>query len=545
MITETKYGQDALLSLLEGVNLFNDTLKVTLGPKGRNVSMNAKDRIPTITNDGFVVSESLDSKNKFQNAAIRIIKEAAKQTNSAVGDGTTTAVVLLQAMIEEGIKQITTGSNAIILRRGMKKLLNEILFYIDNLSIPVSSYEQLKQVASISAKDEITGTLIADAFEKVGNNGIISIQTAKGTKNELHFSNGATLNYGYISPNFCNPEENGLIYLKNAYLLLSENPINSISQLLPVLEQITNKNVPLVILAPEFSGDTLPLLLTNKKKGIFNAVAINFPISTNLHKDTLYDIAAITGSVVASEETGFPINTFSMQQLGYAKEIKIASTKTTIIYADGNAELIQERIQNIEKQLTSDSTSNFDKEKLRERISRLNGCAATLHIASTSILQSDETVTHIIDAVASTRAALKEGMLPGGGVTYIYALEKTKDFTNTLSGDEKKGALILQKALEAPFRFITENAGYESSIILSNLLLNNIDTFGFDVLTGIYGDMFKMGIIDSTKVIKTALCIAESLASTFLTIDAAVVAVKLDEEDKMLKQSGFDMLPDL
>ncbi len=535
MAKQMKYGMEAREALSKGVNALADTVKVTLGPKGRNAVLDKKFGVPQITNDGVTIAREIELSDPFENVGAQTVKEVATKTNDVAGDGTTTATVLAQAMIREGIKNITSGANPIILRNGMKKATEGVVNFIKKMSKEINGTDQIAKVAAISAGDDLVGKLIADAMEKVGvKNGVITIEEGKTSETFVEVVEGMQFDRGYISPYMVTDTEKMEATLDKPYILITDKKISNIQEILPVLEEIVKSGEKLLMIVEDLEGDALTTILLNKLKGVFNVVAVKAPGFGDRRKEMLQDIAILTGGTVVSDDLGMELKEARLELLGRAESIKITKENTIIINGEGDKKEIEKRVAQIRKQY-EDSTSEFDKEKYNERLAKLAGGVAVIKVGAATETEMKETKLRIEDALAATRAAVEEGIVPGGGATYIHAIKEIEKVTKGLEGDEKTGALIVVKALEAPVRQIVENAGIESSVIV-NKLLSEKDNIGYNALTEKYVDMIEEGIIDPTKVTRCALENATSVASTLLTTE--VVVADLPEKNNA---PGMDM----
>ncbi len=520
MSKEIKFGAEARAALEKGVDQLADTVRVTLGPKGRNVVLDKKYGTPLITNDGVTIAKEIELEDAFENMGAQLVKEVATKTNDAAGDGTTTATVLAQAMIQEGSKNIAAGANAIILRKGMRKATEVAVNSIKGMSIPVSSKEHIAQVASISAGDEDVGAMVADAMEKVSNDGVITVEEAKTMNTELELVEGMQFDRGYLSSYMATDMDKMEANLENPYILITDKKISNIQEILPLLEQIVQSGARLLIIADDVEGEALATLVVNKLRGTFNCVAIKAPGFGDRRKEMLQDIAILTGGTVISEEVGLDLKETTIDMLGRAKSVKVQKENTVIVDGAGEKEEIAARIEQIKAQI-AETTSDFDKEKLQERLAKLAGGVAVIKVGAATETEMKENKLRMEDALAATRAAVEEGIVCGGGSVFIHAIGDTKALAETLEGDEKTGAMIVAKALEAPVRQIAINAGVEGSVVV-NKLLESKPGIGFDALTGEDVDMVEKGIIDPVKVARSALQNATSVASSLLTTESAV-----------------------
>ncbi len=527
MSKEIKFGVDARNALLAGVDQLADTVKVTLGPKGRNVVLDKKYGAPLITNDGVTIAKEIELEDRFENMGAQLVKEVATKTNDVAGDGTTTATVLAQAMIHEGLKNIAAGANAIILRKGMKKATDCAVESIKSISTPVSSKEHIAQIAAISAGDDEVGTMIADAMEKVSNDGVITVEESKTMNTELELVEGMQFDRGYLSAYMCNDMDKMEARLDNPYILITDKKISNIQEILPVLEQIVQTGAALLIIAEDVEGEALATLVVNKLRGTFNCVAVKAPGFGDRRKAMLEDIAILTGGRVISEELGLDLKEATLDLLGRAKSVKVQKESTVIVDGAGNKADIRSRVEQIKVQI-GETTSDFDREKLQERLAKMAGGVAVIKVGAATETEMKEKKLRMEDALAATRAAVEEGIVCGGGSAFIHAIEATKELAATLTGDEKTGAEIIVKALEAPVRQIATNAGTEGSVVVNKLMESPTGT-GFNALTNEFVNMVDAGIIDPVKVTRTTLQNATSVAGTMLTTEA-VVADKPEPE---------------
>ena len=526
MAKEIKYGAEARTALEAGVNKLANTVKVTLGPKGRNVVLDKSFGAPLITNDGVTIAKEIDLEDAFENMGAQLVKEVATKTNDVAGDGTTTATVLAQAMINEGMKNLAAGANPIILRKGMKKATDCAVEAIAGMSSPVTGKEQIAKAAAISAGDEAVGELVADAMEKVSKDGVITIEESKTMKTELDLVEGMQFDRGYISAYMATDMDKMEANLDNPYVLITDKKISNIQEILPVLEQIVQSGARLLIIAEDVEGEALTTLIVNKLRGTFNVVAVKAPGYGDRRKEMLKDIAILTGGTVISEELGLDLKDTTMDQLGRAKSVKVQKENTIIVDGCGEKSEIEARIAQIRHQI-EETTSDFDKEKLQERLAKLAGGVAVIRVGAATETEMKESKLRLEDALAATKAAVEEGIIAGGGSAYIHAAKEVAKVAAGLEGDEKTGANIILKALEAPLSCIAANAGLEGSVIV-NKVREMEPGIGFDALTEEYTDMVKAGILDPTKVTRSALQNATSVASTFLTTESAVASIKED-----------------
>ena len=526
MAKEIKYGSQARAALETGVNKLADTVKVTLGPKGRNVVLDKSFGAPLITNDGVTIAKEIDLEDAFENMGAQLVKEVATKTNDVAGDGTTTATVLAQAMINEGMKNLAAGANPIILRKGMKKATDCAVEAIAGMSSEVTGKEQIAKAAAISAGDEAVGELVADAMEKVSKDGVITIEESKTMQAELDLVDGMQFDRGYISAYMATDMDKMEANLDNPYVLITDKKLSNIQEILPVLEQIVQSGARLLIIAEDVEGEALTTLIVNKLRGTFNVVAVKAPGYGDRRKEMLQDIAILTGGTVISEELGLDLKDTTMDQLGRAKSVKVQKENTIIVDGCGDKEKIADRVAQIRHQI-EETTSEFDREKLQERLAKLAGGVAVIRVGAATETEMKESKLRLEDALAATKAAVEEGIIAGGGSAYIHAAKEVAKIIATLEGDEKTGANIILKALEAPLSCIAANAGLEGSVIV-NKVRELEPGVGFDVLSEQYTDMVKAGIIDPAKVTRSALQNATSVASTFLTTESAVANIKED-----------------
>ena len=526
MAKDIKYGAEARGALESGVNKLANTVKVTLGPKGRNVVLDKSFGAPLITNDGVTIAKEIDLEDAFENMGAQLVKEVATKTNDVAGDGTTTATVLAQAMINEGMKNLAAGANPIILRKGMKKATDCAVEAIAEMSSPVTGKEQIAKAAAISAGDEAVGELVADAMEKVSKDGVITIEESKTMKTELDLVEGMQFDRGYISAYMATDMDKMEANLDNPYVLITDKKISNIQEILPVLEQIVQSGARLLIIAEDVEGEALTTLIVNKLRGTFNVVAVKAPGYGDRRKEMLKDIAILTGGTVISEELGLDLKDTTMEQLGRAKSVKVQKENTIIVDGCGDKSEIEARVAQIRHQI-EETTSDFDREKLQERLAKLAGGVAVIRVGAATETEMKESKLRLEDALAATKAAVEEGIIAGGGSAYIHAAKKVAEVAAKLEGDEKTGANIILKALESPLSCIAANAGLEGSVIV-NKVREMEPGIGFDVLTEEYTDMVKAGILDPAKVTRSALQNATSVASTFLTTESAVANIKED-----------------
>ena len=526
MAKEIKYGAEARKALEAGVNQLADTVRVTLGPKGRNVVLAKSYGSPLITNDGVTIAKDIELEDAFENMGAQIVKEVATKTNDVAGDGTTTATVLAQAMINEGMKNLAAGANPIILRKGMKKACDKAVEAISEMSQTINGKEQIARVASISAGDDEVGQMVADAMEKVSNDGVITIEESKSMKTELDLVEGMQFDRGYISAYMSTDMEKMVAELDNPYILITDKKISNIQDILPVLEQIVQGGQKLLIIAEDVEGEALTTLIVNKLRGTFQVVAVKAPGYGDRRKEMLQDIAILTNGKVISEELGYDLKDTTLDDLGRAKSVKVTKENTVIVDGFGTKEDIQGRVNVIKAQL-EETTSEFDKEKLQERLAKLAGGVAVIRVGAATETEMKEAKLRMEDALNATRAAVEEGIIAGGGSAYIHAAKKVAELVTDLEGDEKTGAKVVLKAMEAPLFHISANAGLEGSVII-NKIKESQPGIGFDAYNEKYVDMIEAGIIDPVKVTRSALQNATSVASTLLTTESAVAIIKED-----------------
>ncbi|MCI5882566.1 MAG: chaperonin GroEL [Clostridiales bacterium] len=526
MAKEIKFGVDARKALETGVNKLADTVRVTLGPKGRNVVLDKSFGAPLITNDGVTIAKEIELEDAFENMGAQLVKEVATKTNDVAGDGTTTATVLAQAMINEGMKNLAAGANPIILRKGMKKATDCAVEAIKNMSETLSGKEQIAKVAAISAGDDQVGEMVADAMEKVSNDGVITIEESKTMQTELDLVEGMQFDRGYLSAYMATDMDKMEANLENPYILITDKKISNIQEILPLLEQIVQSSAKLLIIAEDVEGEALSTLVLNKLRGTFQVVAVKAPGYGDRRKEMLKDIAILTGGQVITEELGMDLKDTTMDQLGRAKSVKVQKENTIIVDGEGDKAEIEARVSQIRKQI-EETTSEFDKEKLQERLAKLAGGVAVIRVGAATETEMQEAKLRMEDALAATRAAVEEGIIAGGGSAYIHASKEVSKMAATLEGDEKTGANIILKALEAPLRRIAENAGLEGSVIIDKVREEN-PGFGFNAYTEQYVNMVENGILDPAKVTRSALQNATSVASTLLTTESVVANIKED-----------------
>ncbi len=526
MAKDIKFGAEARAALESGVNQLANTVRVTLGPKGRNVVLDKTYGAPLITNDGVTIAKEIELADAFENMGAQLVKEVATKTNDVAGDGTTTATVLAQAMINAGIKNLAAGANPIILRKGMKKATETAVESITKMSSKITGKEQIARVAAVSSGDEEVGQLVADAMEKVSNDGVITVEESKTMLTELDLVEGMQFDRGYISAYMATDMEKMEAVLENPYILITDKKIANIQELLPILEQIVQSGAKLLIIAEDVEGEALTTLIVNKLRGTFSVVAVKAPGYGDRRKAMLEDIAILTGGQVISEELGLDLKETTLDMLGRAKSVKIQKENTVIVDGAGDKSAIEARIAQIKKQ-TEETTSEFDKEKLQERLAKLAGGVAVIRVGAATETEMKEAKLRLEDALAATRAAVEEGIICGGGAAYIHASKDVAKLVETLEGDEKTGAMIVLKALEAPLYHIVANAGLEGSVIINKVRESEVGV-GFDALKETYVDMVKAGILDPAKVTRSALQNATSVSSTLLTTESVVANIKED-----------------
>ena len=526
MAKEIKYGSEARAALERGVNQLADTVKVTLGPKGRNVVLDKSFGAPLITNDGVTIAKEIELEDGFENMGAQLIREVAAKTNDVAGDGTTTATVLAQAMVHEGMKNLEAGANPIVLRKGMKKATDKAVEAIREMSSKVNGKEQIARVAAVSSGDDEVGQMVADAMEKVSNDGVITIEESKTMQTELDLVEGMQFDRGYISAYMATDMEKMEAVLDDPYILITDKKISNIQEILPVLEQIVKSGARLLIIAEDIEGEALTTLIVNKLRGTFNVVAVKAPGYGDRRKEMLQDIAILTGGQVISEELGFDLKETTMDQLGRAKSVKVQKENTVIVDGCGDKNAIADRVGQIKKAI-EETTSDFDREKLQERLAKLAGGVAVIRVGAATETEMKEAKLRMEDALNATKAAVEEGIIGGGGSAYIHVSKKVKEFAETLEGDEKTGAKIILKALEAPLAQIAKNAGLEGAVIVNKVRESEVGT-GFDAYNETYVDMVEKGILDPAKVTRSALQNATSVASTLLTTESVVSTIKED-----------------
>ncbi|MCI9140434.1 chaperonin GroEL [bacterium 1XD42-8] len=526
MAKQIKYGAEARAALESGVNQLANTVSVTLGPKGRNVVLDKSFGAPLITNDGVTIAKEIELEDAFENMGAQLVKEVATKTNDVAGDGTTTATVLAQSMVNEGIKNLAAGANPIILRKGMKKATDKAVEAIAGMSSKVNGKEHIARVAAISAGDEEVGSLVADAMEKVSNDGVITIEESKTMQTELDLVEGMQFDRGYVSAYMATDMDKMEAVLEDPYILITDKKISSIQEILPLLEQIVQSGQKLLIIAEDIEGEALTTLIVNKLRGTFNVVGVKAPGYGDRRKAMLEDIAILTGGQVISDELGLDLKEATLDQLGKAKSVKVQKENTVIVDGEGKKENIQSRIAQIKAQV-EETTSDFDREKLQERLAKLSGGVAVIRVGAATETEMKEAKLRMEDALAATRAAVEEGIIAGGGSAYVHASKEVAKLAESLEGDEKTGANIILKALESPLHHIVANAGLEGAVIINKVRESEIGV-GFDALKEEYVNMVEAGILDPAKVTRSALQNATSVASTLLTTESVVANIKED-----------------
>ena len=528
MAKQIKYGEEARKALETGVNILADTVKITLGPKGRNVVLDKKYGAPLITNDGVTIAKEIELEDPFENMGAQLVKEVSTKTNDVAGDGTTTAVVLAQAMIREGLKNLAAGANPIVLKKGISKAVETAVNELKTISKPVTDKIAIAQVASISAGDEEIGALISEAMEKVGKDGVITIQESKTMKTDLTTVDGMQFDRGYASAYMVTDTDKMQAVYDNPFILITDKKITTVQEILPIIEPIAQQGQKLLIIAEDVEGDALAALVVNKLKGVFNSVAVKAPGFGDRRKAMLEDIAILTGGTVVSTDLGIEFTDVTIDMLGRATQIKVDKDNTTIVGGMGDANEIKARVSAIKAQI-EETTSDYDKEKLQERLAKLAGGVAVINVGAATEVEMKEKKLRIEDALAATKAAVEEGIVPGGGTALLTTIPALKQLTETLVGDEKTGAQIILRAVEEPVRQIAKNAGLDGSVILSDILRANDKYYGFDAYKNEYCDMVSVGIIDPTKVTRSALQNAASIASTLLTTESIVTDIPTPE----------------
>ncbi|MFR1414713.1 MAG: chaperonin GroEL [Lachnospiraceae bacterium] len=540
MAKEIKFGAEARAALERGVNQLADTVRVTLGPKGRNVVLAKPYGAPLITNDGVTIAKEIELEDGFENMGAQLIREVASKTNDVAGDGTTTATVLAQAMVNAGMKNLAAGANPIVLRKGMKKATDKAVEAIASMSKPVEGKEQIAKVAAVSSGDEEVGKLVADAMEKVSKDGVITIEESKTMKTELDLVEGMQFDRGYISAYMATDMDKMEATLDNPYILITDKKISNIQELLPLLEQIVQSGSKLLIIAEDIEGEALTTLIVNKLRGTFSVAAVKAPGYGDRRKEMLQDIAILTGGQVISDELGLDLKEATLEQLGRAKSVKVQKESTVIVDGEGDKEAIKARVNQIKGQI-EETTSEFDREKLQERLAKLAGGVAVVRVGAATETEMKEAKLRMEDALAATKAAVEEGIIAGGGSAYIHTTKVLQELVDTLEGDEKTGAQIIMKALEAPLFHIAANAGLEGSVIINKVKESEVG-IGFDAYKEEYVDMVKAGILDPAKVTRSALENATSVASTLLTTESVVSIIPEEAPAAPAGNPGMGMM---
>ena len=540
MAKEIKFGAEARAALEKGVNQLADTVGVTLGPKGRNVVLEKSFGAPLITNDGVTIAKEVELEDGFENMGAQLIREVASKTNDVAGDGTTTATVLAQAMVNEGMKNLAAGANPIVLRKGMKKATDKAVEVIASMSKPVEGKDQIARVAAVSSGDEEVGQLVADAMEKVSKDGVITIEESKTMKTELDLVEGMQFDRGYISAYMATDTDKMEAVLDNPYILITDKKISNIQDILPLLEQIVQSGSKLLIIAEDIEGEALTTLIVNKLRGTFSVAAVKAPGYGDRRKEMLQDIAILTGGQVISDELGLDLKEATLEQLGRAKSVKVQKESTVIVDGEGDRDAIKARVSQIKSQI-EETTSDFDREKLQERLAKLAGGVAVVRVGAATETEMKEAKLRMEDALAATKAAVEVGIIAGGGSAYIHATKELQSLVDSLEGDEKTGARIIMKALEAPLYHIAANAGLEGSVIINKVRESQVGV-GFDAYKEEYVDMVKAGILDPAKVTRSALQNATSVASTLLTTESVVSIIKEDTPAMPAGNPGMGMM---
>ena len=527
MAKDIYYGIDSRNALLRGVDKLADTVKITLGPKGRNVVLDKKYGAPLITNDGVTIAKEIELDDPAENMGAQLVKEVATKTNDAAGDGTTTATLLAQAMIHEGMKNVTAGANPMVLRKGMKKAIDRAVECLADISKPVNGSEDIARVGTISAGDEVIGALIADAMDKVTADGVITVEESKSAETSSEVVEGMQFDRGYISPYMATDMEKMEAVLDDAFILITDKKISAVQDILPLLEQIVQAGKKLLIVAEDLDGEALTTIILNKLRGTFTCIAVKAPSFGEKRKEMLRDIAILTGGQVITSDLGLELKDATIADLGRARQIKVTKENTIIVDGAGDSEAIKDRVAQIRGELEN-TTSSFDKEKLQERLAKLAGGVAVIKVGAATEVEMKEKKLRIEDALNATRAAVEEGIVPGGGTAYLNVISEVAKLLKTVDGDEKTGVSIVLKALEAPVRQIAANAGFDGGVIVDKIVSSRKAGWGFDAYNEIYCDMMKAGIVDPTKVTRSALQNAASIASTILTTEAVVANQKED-----------------
>ena len=537
MAKDINYGKEARDGLERGIDKLANAVKVTLGPKGRNVVLDKSYGAPTITNDGVTIAQEIELEDRFENMGAQLVKEVATKTNDVAGDGTTTATVLAQAIIKEGLKNLAAGANPIVLNKGLKKATDVTVDYIKDNSHDIVDKQSIENVGTISSADPEIGKFIADAMEKVGNDGVITVEESKTTDTYLDVVEGMQFDKGYLSPYMATDNEKMVAELEDPYILLTDKKISNIQDLLPLLEQIVQAGRPLLIIADDVDGEALTTLILNKLRGTFNVVAVKAPGYGDRRKAMLEDIAILTGATVISEDLNMDLKETEMEMLGSAKKVKVDKDNTTIVEGKGDKDALEERVSHIRQQIEAEE-STYETEKLQERVAKLAGGVAVINVGAATETEMQEKKYRIEDALSATRAAVEEGIVAGGGVVLIGAIEKVAELKESLEGDEKTGATIIEKALESPLRQIVENAGMDGSVIVQNVKTSGKDE-GYDAYNDKYVNMFEAGIVEPTKVTRSALQNAVSVSGMILTTEAAVADIPKDEPEMPAGMPGM------
>ncbi len=535
MAKQIKTGDEARKALENGVNQLADTVKITLGPKGRNVVLDKSFGAPLITNDGVTIAKEIELKDPFENMGAQLVKEVSTKTNDVAGDGTTTAVVLAQAIVHEGIRNVAAGANPIILKKGIDKAVEATVEELKKMSKPVNDKKSIAQVASISAGDSKVGELISDAMEKVGKDGVITIEESKTMKTELTTVEGMQFDRGYASPYMVTNTDKMEAVLDNPVILITDKKISNIQEILPLLEQVVQNGLKMLIIADDIEGEALTTLVLNKLRGTFNCVAVKAPGFGDRRKAMLEDIAILTGGQVVSNDLGIELKDVTLDMLGHARTVRVDKDNTTIVEGAGSSEEIAARVKQIKAQI-AETTSDYDREKLQERLAKLAGGVAVVNVGAATEVEMKEKKLRIEDALSATKAAVEEGIVPGGGVALLTAVPVLEKLASTLDGEERTGVQIVKRAIEEPIRQIAKNAGLDGAVIINNIVSKNSPTYGFDALTNSYVDMVEEGIIDPTKVTRSALQNAASVAATLLTTESIVADIK--EPQPPMPQGG-------
>lgn len=528
MAKQIKYGEDARKLLESGLNQLADTVKITLGPKGRNVVLDKKFGAPLITNDGVTIAKEIELEDPFENMGAQLVKEVATKTNDVAGDGTTTATLLAQVIVHEGLRNVAAGANPMVVRKGIEAAVNEAVDGLRELSVPVGSKQAIEQVAAISASNEEVGKMIADAMEKVGKDGVITIEESKTMKTELNIVEGMQFDRGYCSAYMATDTDKMEAVLEDPYILITEKKISNIQEILPLLEQIAQRGKKLLIIAEDVEGEALATLVINKLRGVFTCVAVKAPGFGDRRKAMLQDIAILTGGQVISDELGMDLKEATLDLLGTAKQVKVDKENTVIAGGTGDPAEISARIKSIRAQM-EETTSDYDREKLQERLAKLAGGVAVISVGAATEVEMKELKMRMEDALAATRAAVEEGIVPGGGVALLSVIDRVKKFADSCTGDKKTGVEIIVRALEEPLRQIAKNAGVEGSVVVENIKREKKPGYGYDAATDTYGDMIEKGIVDPTKVSRSALQNAASVAAMVLTTESIVADIPKPE----------------